>query len=70
MTIFQCVLKQDCAGIGKGTTIQVVTPHRNLTENRLQAECVHQYGPKAAAAGKMSLWTIHQLYGEETPSYD
>lgn len=61
MTKFQCTLKQDRAGMKKGTTITVTTSLASCDANKIADECEARFGKKARDASFPGYWDIKIL---------
>ena len=58
MPVFTCVLKEDRAGMKKGTTIQVPTSLNSCDANKIKEVLERQFGKKAAEANHPYYWNI------------
>ena len=61
MPIFECRLKQDRAGMPKGTTIRVSTSLSSCDPDKIADECERQFGKKARDASYPGYWDIKKL---------
>jgi hypothetical protein len=58
MPTFTCVLKEDRAGMKKGTTIQVSTSLSSCDSHKIKEVLERQFGKKAAEANHQCYWEI------------
>ena len=61
MPVFECRLKEDRAGMRKGTTIRVSTPLSSCDADKIADECERQFGKKARDAQFPGYWEIKKL---------
>lgn len=61
MTTFKCTLKQDRAGMKKGTEITVTTSLASCDAHNIAAECEKRFGKKAKDASHPSYWDIKKV---------
>jgi hypothetical protein len=61
MPVFECRLKEDRAGMRKGTTIHVSTSLNSCDANKIADECERQFGKKARDASFPGYWDIKKL---------
>lgn len=61
MATFECKLKQDRAGMKKGTTIRVQTSLASCDANKIADECERRFGKKARDASHPSYWDIKKV---------
>ncbi len=58
MPVFTCKLKEDRAGMKKGTTIQVSTSLSSCDAHNIEKVLVSQFGKKAGEASYPGYWDI------------
>ena len=61
MPVFECILKQDRAGMRKGTTIRVSTASASCDAYKIADECERLYGKRARDASFPGYWDIRKL---------
>ena len=61
MPVFVCRLKEDRAGMRKGTTIQVSTPLSSCDPDKIADVCERLFGKKARDASFPGYWDIRKL---------
>ena len=61
MPVFECRLKEDRAGMRKGTTIRVTTSLSSCDAHKIAEECERQFGKKAREASFPGYWDIKKL---------
>lgn len=61
MPAFECRLKEDRAGMRKGTTIHVSTSLSSCDPGPIADECERQFGKKARDASFPGYWEIRKL---------
>ena len=61
MPVFECRLKEDRAGMRKGTTIHVSTSFSNCDPNSIAEVLANQYGKRASEASFPGYWDIRKL---------
>ena len=61
MPVFKCRLKEDRAGMKKGTTIEVSTPLSSCDADKIAAVLKSKFGSKAAEASYPGYWEITKM---------
>ena len=61
MPVFECRLKEDRAGMRKGTTIHVSTSLNSCDADKIADVCERQFGKKARDAQWPGYWDIKKL---------
>lgn len=61
MPVFECRLKEDRAGMRRGTTIQVQSAFSSVAQYEIADECEHRFGKKARDASYPGYWEIRKL---------
>ena len=58
MAVFTCVLKEDRAGMKKGTTIQVSSSFSTVAQYEIKEVLERQFGKRAGDASFPGYWNI------------
>ena len=61
MPVFECRLKEDRAGMRRGTTIHVSYPLNSCDAAAIADECERQFGKMARDASYPGYWDIKKL---------
>ena len=61
MPVFECRLKEDRAGMRRGTTIHVQSAFSNATSSEIADECERRFGKKTRDASFTGYWEIRKL---------
>lgn len=61
MPVFQCRLKEDRAGMRRGTTIEVSTPLSSCDPDKIADVCERHFGRQARDAAYPGYWEIRRI---------